>query len=171
MRHSTTFFSEMKKLVCSVNLEPAVFESKWNEMMVEYGLVGDSWFQEMYRIRSSWIPAFFKDLPMSGLMQTTSRSESVNAFFNVYHAYWSDLRSFLTSFDNAIEEQRARHADEEVKTKTTLPRKVSPSPMEEHTAMVYTRRVSLIFKKNCLWPLGTVVGMEYVRLKAEKFSQ
>ncbi|KAJ9542672.1 hypothetical protein OSB04_029178 [Centaurea solstitialis] len=121
MRQSTTFVSDIKKLV-------------WN---VNFGT----------EIRSSWIPAFFKDFPMSGLIQTPSRSESVNAFFNVYHEFWSDLRSFLTSFDNAIEEQRTKHASEEVKTKTAIPKKVSPSMMEEHATTVYTLRILFDFQE------------------------
>ncbi|XP_024965787.1 uncharacterized protein LOC112505986 [Cynara cardunculus var. scolymus] len=46
---------------------------KMNAMMDEYGLRGHSWFEEMYTIRESWIPAYSKDYPMSGLMKTTSR--------------------------------------------------------------------------------------------------
>ncbi|GJY70702.1 hypothetical protein Tco_0474405 [Tanacetum coccineum] len=34
---------------------------------------GPSWLSKMYRLRSSWIPAFFVDSPLCGLMRTTSR--------------------------------------------------------------------------------------------------
>lgn len=36
----------------------------------------------MFEIRASWVPAFFNDEPMVGLLRTTSRSESSNFFFN-----------------------------------------------------------------------------------------
>ncbi|KAJ9539438.1 hypothetical protein OSB04_032171 [Centaurea solstitialis] len=71
--------------------------------------MGDGWFDEMYRIRESWIPAYYKDCHMSGLMKTTSRSESINAFFNVFAEYENDLTGFITAFDNAIDEQWGKH--------------------------------------------------------------
>ncbi|KAJ9538647.1 LOW QUALITY PROTEIN: hypothetical protein OSB04_031380, partial [Centaurea solstitialis] len=58
LRHSTNFISEIKKLVWSVNLDPSEFESRWKDMMEEFGLVGDSWFKLMFKIRKSWIPAY-----------------------------------------------------------------------------------------------------------------
>ena len=85
---------------------------------------------------------------MSGLMKTTSRSESINAFFNVYVTFWDDLVSFLRSFDITIESQRNSHCVEEVKTQATMPRIHSPSKLEMHAATVYTRKVFFTFRKS-----------------------
>ncbi|XP_024989154.1 protein FAR1-RELATED SEQUENCE 5-like [Cynara cardunculus var. scolymus] len=109
LQHRTQFVSEFNKLVWNVHLGPNEFEMQWNNLIEFYGLCGDPWFDELYDIRESWIPAYYKDYHMSGLMKTTSRSESINAFFNVYAHFWHDLVVFLRSFDNAIESQRATH--------------------------------------------------------------
>ncbi|XP_024990644.1 protein FAR1-RELATED SEQUENCE 5-like [Cynara cardunculus var. scolymus] len=76
LAHGTPFKSKFNKLVWNVHISHESFEDKWNALMDEYGLRGHSWFEEMYAIRESWIPAYFKEYPMSGLMRTTSRSET-----------------------------------------------------------------------------------------------
>ncbi|KAJ9566884.1 hypothetical protein OSB04_002850 [Centaurea solstitialis] len=136
LAHSTPFRSDFNKLVWNVHLEPVVFERKWNEMIDSYGLRGDGWFDEMYRIRECWIPAYYKDCHMSGLMKTTSRSKSINAFFNVFAEYENDLTGFITTFDNAIDEQRGKHGSLEVTTKCSAPRLVSPCEIEAQAAKV-----------------------------------
>ncbi|XP_024966005.1 protein FAR1-RELATED SEQUENCE 5-like [Cynara cardunculus var. scolymus] len=135
------FVSEFNKLVWNVHLGPNEFEMQWNNLIEFYGLRGDPWLDELYDIRESWIPAYYKDYHMSGLMKTASRSESINAFFNVYAHFWHDLVVFLRSFDNAIESQRATHGSLEVTIKSTIPRLVSPCKLEAHAAEAYTRTI------------------------------
>ncbi|KAJ9537753.1 hypothetical protein OSB04_030486 [Centaurea solstitialis] len=147
---NTSFVADWNKMIWNMHLAPAEFDNKWQEFLDLYGLTGDSWFNQMYDIRESWIPAFFKDTPMSGLMKTTSRSESINAFFNVFAAFWDDLVSFLRSFDIAIESQRNSHCVEEVKTKYTAPRMRSPSKLELHASRVYTRKVFFEVQKELI---------------------
>ncbi|GJW17281.1 ankyrin repeat-containing domain-containing LTR copia-type protein [Tanacetum coccineum] len=48
------------------------FEDRWNKLMEEFNLVNHKWLSKMYRLRSSWIPTFFVDSPLCGLMRTTS---------------------------------------------------------------------------------------------------
>ncbi|XP_024990577.1 protein FAR1-RELATED SEQUENCE 5-like [Cynara cardunculus var. scolymus] len=141
LQHRTPFVSEFNKLVWNVHLAPDEFEMKWLNMMDLYGLHGDSRFDELYEIRESWIPAYYKDYHMSGLIKTTSRSESINGFFNVYAYFWHDLVIFLRSFDNAIESQRTTHGSLVVTTKSTVPRLVSSCKLEAHAAEVYTRTI------------------------------
>ena len=78
---------------------------------------------------------------MSGLMKTTSRSESINAFFGVFAKFWDDLVFFINKFDQAIEEQRMKHAELEVETRTTIPRMLSPSKIEAQLCDVYMRTI------------------------------
>ncbi|KAI3667658.1 hypothetical protein L6452_42727 [Arctium lappa] len=164
LAHSTAFQSDFKKLVWDVHLEPVVFEEKWNDMIEEYGLRGDDWFEEMYRIRESWIPAYYKDCHMSGLMKTTSRSESINAFFNVYAHFHNDLVRFISAFDNAIDEQRVKHGSLKVTTKCSVPRLVSPCDIEAQAAEVYTRTIFLKCKMRFGRRYGVVGGANAWRM-------
>jgi hypothetical protein len=60
----------------------------------------------MYDLRSMWIPAYFKDIFMAGILRTTSRSESENSFFGNYLNKDLSLVEFWMRFDSAIEAQR-----------------------------------------------------------------
>ncbi|XP_024962583.1 protein FAR1-RELATED SEQUENCE 5-like [Cynara cardunculus var. scolymus] len=83
LQHRTPFVSEFNKLVWNVHLAPDEFEMKWNNMMDLYGLRGDSWFDELYEITESWIPAYYKDYHMSGLMKTTSSQRTTHGSLEV----------------------------------------------------------------------------------------
>ncbi|XP_024959811.1 protein FAR1-RELATED SEQUENCE 5-like [Cynara cardunculus var. scolymus] len=163
LAHGTPFKSKFNKLVWNVHISRESFEDKWNALMDEYGLRGHSWFEEMYAIRESWIPAYFKEYPMSGLMRTTSRSESINSFFNVYTKYWNDLVYFLNTFDDAIESQRKEHCSLEVATRTTIPKLLSPSKIEAQAAKVYTKTIFFDVQKEmnkAVWFCGVVEVVE-----------
>nr|GEV20019.1 protein FAR1-related sequence 5-like [Tanacetum cinerariifolium] len=80
----TNFRKDFHKLVCNVYIGPDVFEQRWNDMISRYNLHDNKWLSDMYAIKERWVPGFFKDVPMCGLMKTTSRSESSNAFFQIY---------------------------------------------------------------------------------------
>ncbi|XP_024974727.1 protein FAR1-RELATED SEQUENCE 5-like [Cynara cardunculus var. scolymus] len=175
LQHRTQFVSKFNKLTWNVHLGPNEFEMQWNNLIDFYGLRGDPWFDELYNIRESWIPAYYKDYHMSGLMKTTSRSESINAIFNVYAHFWHDLVVFLRSFDNAVESQRATHGSLEVTTKSTIPRLVSPCKLEAHAAEVYTRTIFFEIQKElrkavwlCGWDGFTDIGETRVYIITHK---
>ncbi|XP_076948535.1 protein FAR1-RELATED SEQUENCE 5-like [Bidens hawaiensis] len=49
------------------------FETKWLLIMKEYDLESNKWLIDMFDMRYDWIPAYYRDEPLSGLMHTTSR--------------------------------------------------------------------------------------------------
>jgi len=119
-------------------MEPDMFEHKWKLLMEEFNFGENKWFEDIFKIRTSWIPAYFKDFPMCGLMKTTSRSESMNSFFNSYSQGDNFLMNFLLNYDNAI--QKLRHTQRELNHKTKIANYVfkSPRKIEQHAAEVYT---------------------------------
>ncbi|GJY66629.1 DNA-directed DNA polymerase [Tanacetum coccineum] len=68
----TDFKDKFGKIVWNMFIEPEEFEDIWNKLMEEFNLVNHKWLSKMYRLRSSWILAFFVDSPLCGLMRTTS---------------------------------------------------------------------------------------------------
>ncbi|GJR64889.1 FAR1-related sequence 5-like protein [Tanacetum coccineum] len=56
-----------------------------SEFWKEYNFQDNKWLSDMYAIRDRWIPGYFKDYPMCGLMKTTSLFESSNAFSIFFH--------------------------------------------------------------------------------------
>ncbi|KAI3747801.1 hypothetical protein L6452_10461 [Arctium lappa] len=142
-RHRLCMWHIMNKVPNKVSIA-----LKYNpEFNRNYGLLGDKWFDYMYEIRRSWIPAFYKDTPMSGLMKTTSRSESANAYVNIYLLSFFDLVQFLNNYDIAIENQRYAQAVDESVTRTTTPRFCSPLGIEVHASKIYSRSIFFDFQK------------------------
>jgi hypothetical protein len=82
------------------------FEMLWDALIVGNGLQGNQWLANRYQIRKSWIPAYFMDVPLAGLLRTTSRSESVNSFFNRFIHRKLSFVEFWLRFDMALECQR-----------------------------------------------------------------
>ncbi|XP_042012168.1 protein FAR1-RELATED SEQUENCE 5-like [Salvia splendens] len=72
---------ELNACVWSELIEPDAFEETWHAIMERYGLANNVWFSSMFATRKFWVPAFFRDFPMSSLIKTTSISESQNSFF------------------------------------------------------------------------------------------
>ncbi|XP_076954686.1 protein FAR1-RELATED SEQUENCE 12-like [Bidens hawaiensis] len=68
-----------------------------------------------------WIPAYYRDEPLSGLMRTTSRSESENQFFGLVLNSQLTLVEFFSHFDMALETQRYAHRKNDHDTINTKP--------------------------------------------------
>jgi hypothetical protein len=80
-RNDKSFWASLN--ACVWGLEIGVeFETQWNALINKYGLKGNAWMANRYDIHKSWIPAYFMDIPLAGLLRTTSRHESANSFFN-----------------------------------------------------------------------------------------
>ena len=94
---------KMKKYTWSSNIEIEEFERGWEAVIKEFKLEDNKWLKDMYGIRSSWIPAFFRDQPMFGLLRTTSRSESKNSFFGQFHKQGDSLCEFWLRYQSAMD--------------------------------------------------------------------
>ncbi|XP_074300126.1 protein FAR1-RELATED SEQUENCE 5-like [Silene latifolia] len=79
----TNFMKELCSCVWAEDIEPSEFEEWWCSVISSYRLTDNEWLDTMFDKRASWIPSYFRDLFMGGLMRTTSRSESENSFFGV----------------------------------------------------------------------------------------
>ncbi|XP_076941410.1 protein FAR1-RELATED SEQUENCE 2-like [Bidens hawaiensis] len=89
----------------SVSWWEPIYE-KCQAIMVEFELDKNKWLTDMYEIRFDWIPAFYKYEPLSGLMRTTSRSESENHFFGQATNSQLTVVEFFNHFDFCMEIQR-----------------------------------------------------------------
>ncbi|GJT47934.1 protein FAR1-related sequence 5 [Tanacetum coccineum] len=69
----TDFKEKLNKIVWNMYIAPEEFEYRWGKLMEEFNLENHKWLTKMFNIRSTWIPAYFIDSPLCGLMRTTSR--------------------------------------------------------------------------------------------------
>nr|GEV75824.1 protein FAR1-related sequence 5-like [Tanacetum cinerariifolium] len=100
------FLERINDIVWSKTLTPEQFKLKWASLMNEYDQQEHKWLSDMYDIRDSWIPSYFRDLPLAGLMQTTSRCEGENYFFGLLTNTDLFLVEFINHFETAMDAQR-----------------------------------------------------------------
>nr|KAJ0196057.1 hypothetical protein LSAT_V11C700369100 [Lactuca sativa] len=92
-----------------MHIKPDEFEKKWDLIINEFNLEDKRWFNDMFELRDEWIPAYFRDTRMSGLMKTTSRSERMNSFFNTYSQSRNLLLHFMMNYDTSIQKKKEIH--------------------------------------------------------------
>ncbi|XP_019157977.1 PREDICTED: protein FAR1-RELATED SEQUENCE 5-like [Ipomoea nil] len=70
--HNTDFNKALNSTVWDDTLTIDEFKRKWDTLIKDYQLEEHRWFAQLYEARASWIPAYFNDIEMGGLLRTTS---------------------------------------------------------------------------------------------------
>ena len=141
-----TFRRRLHRLVWSLYIGPEEFEAKWLQMITEFNLQENKWLSDMFEIRERWIPAYFKDVALCGLMRTTSRSESENSFFQNFTSRGSTLLNFMMGFESAMERQRHNQEVLDNETIQKVPRFKTKLQIERNAAKKYTRTIFLLIQ-------------------------
>ncbi|GJV76827.1 FAR1-related sequence 5-like protein [Tanacetum coccineum] len=116
------------------------------KLIEDFGLQNHKWMTKMFNLREIWIPAYFIESPLFGLMRTTSRSESENSFFKSFTSPGATLVSFMMSYESAMERQEAL----DFKTIDIAPKCETKLAIEHHAARVYTRTIFLLVQKEII---------------------
>lgn len=95
----------------------------------------------MFDMRSKWIPAYFRNEPLAGLMRTTSRLESENYFFGKFTSPYLTLVEFLSHYDTAMDSQRYLHEKYEHDSRYTVPDIKTTLLLEKQASELYTRTI------------------------------
>ncbi|KAK9062811.1 hypothetical protein SSX86_020001 [Deinandra increscens subsp. villosa] len=138
---NTDLRKRINKLVWNTYLTPDQFEEQWKEMIQDFSLAEHKWLHDVFQIRDRWIPAYFRDLPMCCLLKTTSRSESVNAFFRRYMHPDNSLLEFMICFETAMDDQRYKQRKLDIEDHTKTPFMKTELPIERYVADVYTSQI------------------------------
>lgn len=160
----TDFMEKLKIYIWSSHLEVSEFETGWEAVIKEFKLEDNKWLADMYEIRTSWIPAFFRDEPMVGLLRTTSRSESENFFFGQFHKQGDTLCEFWLRFHSAMDRQRNETARLDHESKSSVPTNLSTWFIEDDAANLFTRT---IFYKVQEEILASCLDMQIKRMSEE----
>lgn len=144
---ATDFKKRIQSLIWSDKIDRMQFDTMWHDLMDEFQLNDNKWLKEMFSIRDRWIPAYFQDVPLSGLMRTTSRSESENSFFGSYLNNNLNLLSFTSSFEAAMEKQRNTQYKNDYECEANNPVLKTRLLIEKHAANVYTYNIFSIVQK------------------------
>ncbi|KAK1401978.1 hypothetical protein POM88_001583 [Heracleum sosnowskyi] len=137
----TDFMEKMKTYIWSSIIEIDEFEIGWGAIIKEFKLEENKCLSDMYAIRSCWIPAYFRNEPMFGLMRTTSRSESENFFFSQFRKQGDTLCEFWLRFQSAMDRQRNETVRLDNESNTSLPTTLSTWFIEDDAAELFTRAI------------------------------
>ena len=138
---------------------PDEFEATWESIMMDFELEENEWMSHMFELRSMWIPAYFKDIFLAGILRTTSRSESGNSFYGNFLNPDVNLVEFWMRFDSAIEAQRHKELLADNSSIHSIPKLVLNRGIERHARDVYTRENFYIFQQE-LWVACVDCGIE-----------
>nr|XP_045087276.1 protein FAR1-RELATED SEQUENCE 5-like [Aegilops tauschii subsp. strangulata] len=149
------------------------FESQWNSIITDFGLEDNEWLAKRFTIRDTWIPAYFMDISLAGLLQTTSRSESANSFFNHFIHRRLAFVEFWLRFDTALECQREEELMADNRSMHTTPQLFTPWTMEKQGSEVFTYEVFEKFQLQviaardhcCVQGIAQGVGLKMVTLR------
>jgi len=129
-----------KELKSCIRDSPSIkdFEENWERILVAYDLKANQWLQGLYKIRESWVPIYNRSTFFAG-MNTTQRSESINAFFDSFVNSSTILQDFVVKFDKAVDSRYEKQKREDFESRHRSRLSGLKSKIEEHAASIYTR--------------------------------
>ncbi|XP_062155057.1 protein FAR1-RELATED SEQUENCE 4-like [Alnus glutinosa] len=113
------------------------YKKNWKNLLERYDLHDNAWLRGLYSERTFWVPAYMKDTFWAE-MNTTQRSESMNAFFYGYVHSQTTLKEFVDQFDIALRRMVENETNADFDSfNRTIPC-ISPLLLEKQFQDVYT---------------------------------
>ncbi|XP_077215679.1 protein FAR1-RELATED SEQUENCE 5-like [Tasmannia lanceolata] len=113
-------------------------ETEWEKLAKKYNIDERHWLGKMWELREHWVPAYFRDIFTAG-MTSSSRSESINSFFDGFVNQSTTLQEFVVQYDKALVDRRRKEAEEDFRSKASHAICLSKNTLEEDAAKRYTR--------------------------------
>ncbi|XBI15953.1 hypothetical protein VPH35_058289 [Triticum aestivum] len=149
LRNDLVFYDRQKH--CVWNSEtPAEFEERWESFIIEFKLEDHVWFAKKYELRAAWIPAYFMEIPLTGLLRTTSISESANSFFKRFICRKLTFVEFWLRFDTTLKCQRQNELIVDNTSGYTTSELVTPWEIDRQGRAVFTHEIFELFQAQVL---------------------
>jgi hypothetical protein len=149
LREDATFFKRVNSCVWGSETREE-FELAWHSFISDFQLEDNEWLATRYKIRESWIPAYFRDICLAGILRTTSRSESANSFFNRFIGRKLAFVEFWLRFDTALQCQRQEELIADNTSIHTMPQILTSWEIEKQGSEVFTHEVFDNFQREVL---------------------
>ncbi|XP_077248376.1 protein FAR1-RELATED SEQUENCE 5-like [Tasmannia lanceolata] len=120
-------------------------EKEWENFVDKYGISENNWLAKMWELRSHWVPAYFRETFTAG-MTSSSRSESINLFFDGYVNLSTTLPEFVKQYAKALADRRKKESEEDFRTKSSNVVLISRNKLEAQGGKCYTRTMFNIFQ-------------------------
>jgi zinc finger SWIM domain-containing protein 3 len=134
------FLADFKRVVYLEN-SVAYFEQKWQELLITYDLVENSWIQTLYGLREKWAAVYRND-SFSADMTSTQRREGMNNVFKKQFRKKLCLSELVVEYEKCAASLRENELDADFKSRKSKPVPfVRNLPMLKTAAESYTRRI------------------------------
>ncbi|PWA73549.1 FAR1 DNA binding domain, Zinc finger, SWIM-type, MULE transposase domain, FHY3/FAR1 family [Artemisia annua] len=134
-----TFKRRISDIVWTDRIEPEEFEDLWELLLVDFDLKSHEWLLDMYNLRHKWIPAYYRNELMSGLMRTSFRSESENNAYGRLTSIDLTLWEFYNHFDSVVGCQKFAQRKNDHDSRYTIPDFHTELLIEKEASELYTR--------------------------------
>jgi hypothetical protein len=141
------------------------FEGRWADMIAKHNVADNTDLSDLYRIRRTFVPAYFMDR-FFPFLQTTARSEGFNAVLKRYIDPHNSLHNFFEQYLKLQEKIDVSEDSVEFKDEDKTVRVWGDFPLEEQALNVYTRPIYLRFRAE----IRKVTSYNVQQLDAEKFD-
>jgi hypothetical protein len=121
------------------------FERRWAEMIIKYNVGDNTHLKDVYDLRSSFVPAYFRDR-FFPFLQTTARSEGFNAVLKRYVRPHNSLVHFFRQYMKLQEKIEVAEDGNEFEMEEKTLRMWGEWPLEKQAIQVYTRPIYLRFR-------------------------
>ncbi|XP_074293231.1 protein FAR-RED IMPAIRED RESPONSE 1-like [Silene latifolia] len=162
----TDFLTRLNGVVWDDDLEPGEFEEKWLKVMNDFSLEDNTWLNGKFADRHTWIPAYFRNVPMGGLLRTTQRSESANSFFKRFENKYGTLTEFLVRYESATDHQMHLLKLREEENANSIPETLYGSKWETQAVRSYTHAMFYEFQNQVKLSINTCSLVGYTRLRS-----
>ncbi|XP_048571899.1 protein FAR-RED IMPAIRED RESPONSE 1-like isoform X1 [Triticum urartu] len=149
LRNDLVFYDRLKHCVWN-SKTPAEFEDRWQSFIIEFQLEDHEWFAKRYKLRATWIPAYFMDIHLAGLLRTTSISESANSFFKRFICRKLTFVEFWLRFDTALKCQRQSEPIADNTSEYTTSELLTSWEIERQGRALFTHEIFKLFQAQVL---------------------
>ncbi|XP_074266872.1 protein FAR1-RELATED SEQUENCE 9-like [Silene latifolia] len=154
LKHDTSFQTIFNKCLRGC-YNVAEFESTWANMIYDYGLENDEWFQRLYEIREKWSTAYSKDFFSAGIL-SSQRSESTNHAIGFHANKTTSLTDFFGIYNDTIRRWRSEEEKNEFQCGRSTPSSnMSMVGLVKSASSLYTINLFKRFEEEFVYSLGT----------------
>ncbi|KAL2938059.1 Protein FAR1-RELATED SEQUENCE 5 [Bienertia sinuspersici] len=144
--NETDFLKKLSEVVWNKDLEPEEFNAGWHSVMSELGLQNHEWFVKMFDMKDQWIPSYFRNQFMGGILRSSQISESENNFFNEFTNTNCLLLGLWFRYESTMDCQRHTQDKLNSDTKNSMPCLVTTLHLEKHASFFYTHNLFYKFQ-------------------------
>ena len=140
------FLADFKRVVYLESLV-VYFGQKWQELLISYGLVDNTWIQTLYGLREKWASVYRND-SFCADMTSTQRSEGMNNVFKKQFRKKLCISELLEQYEKCSYSLRENELDADFKSRKSNPvTYVRHLPLLKTADESYTRRLYTDFEE------------------------